>query len=107
GVGRRLQSMIWPVSPPAASETVSVQVPSVLSPSNADSGEAGSTGPLSHGVVPGQDVSGLTLAASEKTTSMLSLLQPNVPAGTPGRSSRLTVVPPGLVRLIDTSRTQV
>src|SRR5262249_2578883 len=76
-------------------------------PLNADSGVVGRPTPVYQGLVPAHQVSRLTRPASSKVTSMLSLLQPNVLAGTPGRSSSVTTVPNGLLSLIEMSPTHV
>ncbi len=92
--GSRHQRVSEPVSPLALSLTLSVQVPANVWPANAlSSGLFGRNVPPMPGAEPAQAFSTGLAAASSSTTSMFGVPQPNVVAGTPGRSIASTLVP--------------
>ena len=95
-----------PVSPPARSLTLIVQLPSAFCPSKALSALLGENDPVGKASASPAgphwpSIAGNPPSSSNVSCARLLLLQPKVDAGTPGRSNASTVVPRGEV--IDTA----
>ena len=103
-VNTREKARTEPISPPALSLTFKVHTPFAFCPSKADSGLFGAKLPDGNAaLVPAAlhwaSIFGKAPSSSKVRLNKLLLLHPNVVAGTPGLSKKVTLVAPGDVRV--------